>query len=288
MTETTTPADQVRLLEQYRRERDTDRASIASLTAALNDALHETRRLREQTARSGQLAEWLGEARAENARLRGEHGEYVRRTDREVYSSLRECEYVRGTLHRARVAIDKGEPLETVRGMIAATHLDLVGPQSSERAAVEADAWCEYWRREADEARRECVAVQAENLAVLNIIDAALVDEDAPEDTGEADDAGELLDAAETLAVRYGLMQREVVRLATEVERLSAGEMPLPGAPELTGGPARCGWCGRPGHTEDDHPLPKDHPQYDAFYDASDRELSSMVPTRPELTGGAR
>jgi hypothetical protein len=40
---------------------------------------------------------------------------------------------------------------------------------------------------------------------------------------------------------------------------------------------ARCGWCRQPGHAEGDHPLPKDHPQYDAFYDANDDELSQIV-----------
>jgi hypothetical protein len=39
----------------------------------------------------------------------------------------------------------------------------------------------------------------------------------------------------------------------------------------------RCGWCKQPGHAEVDHPLPKDHPQYDAFNDASDDELAGMV-----------
>ena len=40
---------------------------------------------------------------------------------------------------------------------------------------------------------------------------------------------------------------------------------------------ARCAWCHRLGHAADAHPLPKDHPQYDAFYDATDDELAVMV-----------
>lgn len=39
----------------------------------------------------------------------------------------------------------------------------------------------------------------------------------------------------------------------------------------------RCIWCHRLGHTAEAHPLPKDHPQYDAFYDATDDELADMV-----------
>lgn len=39
----------------------------------------------------------------------------------------------------------------------------------------------------------------------------------------------------------------------------------------------RCIWCHRLGHAADVHPLPKDHPQYDAFYDATDDELAVMV-----------
>ncbi len=40
-----------------------------------------------------------------------------------------------------------------------------------------------------------------------------------------------------------------------------------------------CDWCGRPGatHLESDHPLPKNHPDYDAFFDASDDELAPMI-----------
>lgn len=39
----------------------------------------------------------------------------------------------------------------------------------------------------------------------------------------------------------------------------------------------RCIWCHRLGHTAEAHPLPKDHPQYDAFYDATDDELAVIV-----------
>jgi hypothetical protein len=39
----------------------------------------------------------------------------------------------------------------------------------------------------------------------------------------------------------------------------------------------RCIWCHRLGHAAEAHPLPKDHPQYDAFYDATDDELAVMV-----------
>lgn len=38
-----------------------------------------------------------------------------------------------------------------------------------------------------------------------------------------------------------------------------------------------CSWCRRPGHTADAHPLPKDHPDYDAFFDASDDDLAAML-----------
>lgn len=38
-----------------------------------------------------------------------------------------------------------------------------------------------------------------------------------------------------------------------------------------------CPWCHQPGHADTDHPLPKDHPQYDAFYDAPDDDLAEMV-----------
>lgn len=53
----------------------------------------------------------------------------------------------------------------------------------------------------------------------------------------------------------------------------------------------RCVWCHRFGHTADAHPLPKDHPQYDAFHDATDDELAEMVSRstwpngRPLFTG---
>ena len=40
-----------------------------------------------------------------------------------------------------------------------------------------------------------------------------------------------------------------------------------------------CDWCRRPGvtHTADEHPLPKAHPDYDAFFDATDDELAGMA-----------
>jgi cytochrome c553 len=41
----------------------------------------------------------------------------------------------------------------------------------------------------------------------------------------------------------------------------------------------RCVWCHKRGHTAEEHPLPKDHPQYDAFHDATDDELSGIVST---------
>lgn len=40
---------------------------------------------------------------------------------------------------------------------------------------------------------------------------------------------------------------------------------------------SRCIWCHRLGHAAEAHPLPRDHPQYDAFYDASDDELAHMA-----------
>lgn len=54
----------------------------------------------------------------------------------------------------------------------------------------------------------------------------------------------------------------------------------------------RCAWCHRFGHTAEEHPLPKDHPQYDAFYDATDDELAVMVsdaiaPGRGRLAAGS-
>ena len=39
----------------------------------------------------------------------------------------------------------------------------------------------------------------------------------------------------------------------------------------------RCTWCHRIGHPAEAHPLPKGHPQYDAFYDATDDELAEVV-----------
>lgn len=40
-----------------------------------------------------------------------------------------------------------------------------------------------------------------------------------------------------------------------------------------------CDWCRKPyaTHGADEHPLPKDHPDYDAFYDATDAELTSVL-----------
>lgn len=51
-----------------------------------------------------------------------------------------------------------------------------------------------------------------------------------------------------------------------------------------------CDWCRRPGatHTEDQHPLPKDHPDYDAFFDASDDELTAMAVEAIENFGSNR
>lgn len=46
----------------------------------------------------------------------------------------------------------------------------------------------------------------------------------------------------------------------------------------------RCAWCHRFGHAAEQHPLPKGHPQYDAFYDATDDELAGRVPPRPGAT----
>ncbi len=47
----------------------------------------------------------------------------------------------------------------------------------------------------------------------------------------------------------------------------------------MTDTQARCDWCRKPGatHTEEQHPLPRDHADYDAFFDASDGELAGMV-----------
>lgn len=46
-----------------------------------------------------------------------------------------------------------------------------------------------------------------------------------------------------------------------------------------TPSPAPCDWCGRSGatHTADEHPLPRDHADYDAFFDATDDELAGMA-----------
>lgn len=38
-----------------------------------------------------------------------------------------------------------------------------------------------------------------------------------------------------------------------------------------------CDLCGRSTHPGMDHPLPADHPAYDAFFDASDDELLDMI-----------
>lgn len=46
--------------------------------------------------------------------------------------------------------------------------------------------------------------------------------------------------------------------------------------------PSTCTWCRRGNrHVEADHPLPADHPDYDAFYDATDDQLGAMVPEWP-------
>lgn len=59
----------------------------------------------------------------------------------------------------------------------------------------------------------------------------------------------------------------------------------------MTSDPDRCAWCHRLGHAAAAHPLPTDHPQYDAFYDASDDELAVIVsnaiaPGRARLASG--
>jgi hypothetical protein len=39
-----------------------------------------------------------------------------------------------------------------------------------------------------------------------------------------------------------------------------------------------CEFCGRVGsHTAAEHPLPTIHPDYDAFFDASDSDLATMA-----------
>jgi hypothetical protein len=50
-----------------------------------------------------------------------------------------------------------------------------------------------------------------------------------------------------------------------------------------------CDWCRRPGatHTEDQHPLPRDHADYDAFYDATDAELTAMTVEALRSSGSA-
>lgn len=39
----------------------------------------------------------------------------------------------------------------------------------------------------------------------------------------------------------------------------------------------RCTLCRRPGHADQAHPLPRNHPLYDAFYDATDDDLAVML-----------
>lgn len=41
----------------------------------------------------------------------------------------------------------------------------------------------------------------------------------------------------------------------------------------------RCDWCRKPdaAHDAAEHPLPRDHADYDAFFDASDDELAAMT-----------
>lgn len=52
----------------------------------------------------------------------------------------------------------------------------------------------------------------------------------------------------------------------------------MSGGGETTVDPnSTCDWCGKPGHDEADHPLPKDHPDYDAFNDADDDELRDVI-----------
>lgn len=52
----------------------------------------------------------------------------------------------------------------------------------------------------------------------------------------------------------------------------------------------RCDWCRKPNatHTGSEHPLPKDHPDYDAFFDATDDELAGMAVEAIRNFGGAR
>lgn len=58
----------------------------------------------------------------------------------------------------------------------------------------------------------------------------------------------------------------------------------------MTGLGPTCDWCRRPGatHTADEHPLPRDHADYDAFYDASDDELTAMTVEALENFGARR
>lgn len=189
------------------------------------------------------LREELDRLNAGRQRLQEEHDEYVRRTDREVYASLRECEYVRAVLDRVRVAIGDGEPLETVRGMIAATPLDLTGPRSSMRASVESDAWCDYWQamaRVACEQRDEALATvvgQEQDIGeATQLLDTVIADGKPVEDSGEPDQPAELTEAARLVVERLRHAEDTNRRLSREIARLRSGEMPLPGAPELTAG----------------------------------------------------
>ncbi|WP_435233339.1 hypothetical protein [Micromonospora aurantiaca (nom. illeg.)] len=51
-----------------------------------------------------------------------------------------------------------------------------------------------------------------------------------------------------------------------------------------------CDWCRKPyaTHGPDEHPLPRDHADYDAFFDASDDELAGMAAEALRNFGGGR
>lgn len=53
--------------------------------------------------------------------------------------------------------------------------------------------------------------------------------------------------------------------------------------------PNACGVCDVAGrHTAADHPLAKDHPDYDAFFDATDAELAELAHRHLRATFGER
>ncbi len=71
--------------------------------------------------------------------------------------------------------------------------------------------------------------------------------------------------------------QDEVTKLRAQVAEALAVATEM--AENSQDPPENCNLCRHLGHSEADHPLPKDHPQYDAFYDASDDELSGILVT---------